>query len=124
MPHVIHVSVSVLSIIIFAIMAGLMIMSEMELNPVSRNYTAIAHTRVEVISFAIKTVITIASVMLNDVKWLSVVYLVFLALLAYMNIKWVRRDNARTARAASLPGCSCVCPFLALAALLLPSQDL
>ncbi|KAG2501688.1 hypothetical protein HYH03_000190 [Edaphochlamys debaryana] len=90
MPHIIHVAVSVLSIVVFIIMATCMVLSEMELNPLTRNYMAIAHTGVEGMGFGIKTIVTIASVMIaTTTKWLSVVYLIFFLLLFYLYVKWV-----------------------------------
>ncbi|GLC40592.1 hypothetical protein PLESTM_001090800 [Pleodorina starrii] len=90
MPHIIHVVVSGSSIVLFVIMATAMVLSEMELNPLTRNYMAIAHTRDEGLGFLIKTVLTIASVMLpGSLKALSLVYILLLSLLFYTYVKWV-----------------------------------
>ncbi|KXZ55666.1 hypothetical protein GPECTOR_2g1216 [Gonium pectorale] len=71
-------------------MATCQVVSEMELNPLTRNYMAIAHTRVEGLGFAIKVVVTIASVTIaSSTKWLSLVNLFFFALLFYLSVKWV-----------------------------------
>ncbi len=63
--------------------------SQMDLNPMTRHYMAIMHTRTEGYSFIIKTIATIASVMVNDTKWLSILYIVFFLLLMYLQYKWV-----------------------------------
>ncbi|GLC70645.1 hypothetical protein PLESTF_001017600 [Pleodorina starrii] len=90
MPHIIHVVVSGSSIVLFVIMATAMVLSEMELNPLTRNYMAMAFTRDEGLGFAIKTIVTIASVMLSgSLKALSLVYLFFFAILFYTCVKWV-----------------------------------
>ncbi|KAG2430819.1 hypothetical protein HXX76_009795 [Chlamydomonas incerta] len=89
MPHLIHVAVSVVTIIVFVVMAGAMVVSQMDLNPMTRHYMAIMHTRIEGYSFIIKTIATIASVMLNSTKWLSILYFVCFVTLTYLNNKWV-----------------------------------
>ncbi|KAG2445087.1 hypothetical protein HYH02_008954 [Chlamydomonas schloesseri] len=89
MPHLIHVAVSVVAIIVFVIMAGAMVVSQMDLNPMTRHYMAIMHTRAEGYSFIIKTIATIASVMINSTKWLSILYIVCFLLLMYLQYKWV-----------------------------------
>ncbi|KXZ55668.1 hypothetical protein GPECTOR_2g1218 [Gonium pectorale] len=89
-PHILHVAVSGVSIVMFVVMATCQVVSEMELNPLTRNYMAIAHTRVEGLGFAIKVVVTIASVTIAySTKWLSLVNLFFFALLFYLSVKWV-----------------------------------
>lgn len=45
LPHIIHVGVCATSFVLFVVLALLMVMAEMELNPLSRNYLAIAHSR-------------------------------------------------------------------------------
>ncbi|PNH04175.1 Tiny macrocysts protein C, partial [Tetrabaena socialis] len=89
MPHLVHVAVSVASIVVFFLMATSMVVSEVELNPLTRNYMAMAHTRVEGTAFIIKVAATIASVMVSSVKLLSVVYLVCFLVLFYLHVKWV-----------------------------------
>lgn len=45
MPHLIHVIISSASFLLFVVMAELMIMADMELNPLSTNYLAVAHSK-------------------------------------------------------------------------------
>ena len=45
MPHLIHASVAAIAIAVFVPLAMLFTMAEMELNPVSRNYFAVAHSK-------------------------------------------------------------------------------
>ncbi|KXZ43615.1 hypothetical protein GPECTOR_85g345 [Gonium pectorale] len=90
MPHIIHVAVSVVSIVVFGAMAMCQVVSEMELNPLTRNYMGICHTHVEGMGFVIKVIVTIASVTLGtSTKWLAVVYLFFFAMLFYLSVRWV-----------------------------------
>ncbi|PNH09202.1 Tiny macrocysts protein B, partial [Tetrabaena socialis] len=90
MPHIAHVGVSVASIVVFYIMASSMVVSEVELNPLTRNYMAMAHTRVEGIAFTMKVAATVASVMVSSsVKLLSIVYLICFMVLFYLHVKWV-----------------------------------
>ncbi|KAG2425298.1 hypothetical protein HXX76_013879 [Chlamydomonas incerta] len=90
MPHIIQVAVSVVSILMFVFLAISLVLSEMELNPLTRSYMAIPHTRVEGYGFAIKTIVTVASIMLStSTKWLAVVYQVFFLLLFVLYVKWV-----------------------------------
>ncbi|KAG2430820.1 hypothetical protein HXX76_009796 [Chlamydomonas incerta] len=89
MPHLIHVAVAVVAIIVFVVMAGAMVVSQMDLNPMTRHYMGIMHTRTEGYSFIIKTIATIASVMVNSTKWLSILYIVCFVVLMYLQYKWV-----------------------------------
>ncbi|KAG2488179.1 hypothetical protein HYH03_013320 [Edaphochlamys debaryana] len=90
MPHLAHAAVSVLSIVAFVVMATAMVCSEMDLNPLTRNYLAVPHTGVEALGFGLKTLLTAASVFLStSTKVLSLVYLAFLGLLLYKNLKWI-----------------------------------
>ncbi|PNH09214.1 Tiny macrocysts protein B, partial [Tetrabaena socialis] len=100
MPHIAHVGVSVASIVVFYIMATSMVVSEVEvggmgsralmLNPLTRNYMGMAHTRVEGIAFTMKVAATVASVMVSSsVKWLAIVYLACFTVLFYLHVKWV-----------------------------------
>jgi hypothetical protein len=45
MPNIIHVAVSAVAVALFVILAALFIMGEIELNPVSHNLMAMAHTK-------------------------------------------------------------------------------
>jgi hypothetical protein len=45
MPHLIHVAVAALSLILFLSLATLAQLGDMELNPVTRNPMAIAHSK-------------------------------------------------------------------------------
>lgn len=45
MPHLIHVIVAVFCLIIFITLASLVTMGEMELNPISKNWLASAHSK-------------------------------------------------------------------------------
>ncbi|GFR47567.1 hypothetical protein Agub_g9292 [Astrephomene gubernaculifera] len=89
MPHLVQVGVSVVCIVFFVVMAGAMLVSEMELNPLTRNFMAINNTRVEGIGFILITAATLASVMVTSVKALSIMYVAVFLLLYYFHIKWV-----------------------------------
>jgi hypothetical protein len=45
MPHLIHVAVSAVAVALFMVLASLFTMAEVELNPVSHNLLAMAHTK-------------------------------------------------------------------------------
>ena len=45
MPHMIHVVVAAVAIVIFFILAIVFTMAEIELNPASKNLMGIAHTK-------------------------------------------------------------------------------
>ncbi|KXZ49202.1 hypothetical protein GPECTOR_22g792 [Gonium pectorale] len=89
MPHLVHVFTSGVAIVVFVFLAGAMLVSEMELNPLTRNFMAINNTKVEGIGFIIITIATLASVTVNDVRYLSILYVIIFSLLNYLTVKWV-----------------------------------
>jgi predicted permease len=70
----------------------------MELNPLSHNFLAIAHTKAEVIAFSLKFIMTAASVVLYHLKWLSVVLSASSLLLLWIYLQWVRGGQGHAAR--------------------------
>ncbi|KAG2445524.1 hypothetical protein HXX76_000139 [Chlamydomonas incerta] len=89
MPHLIHVAVAVVAIIVFLAMAGATVVGQMDLNPMTLNVMGLMHTRVEGYSFIIKAIATIASVTINSPKWLGIVYIACFATLLYLHHNWV-----------------------------------
>ncbi|KAG2454201.1 hypothetical protein HYH02_001236 [Chlamydomonas schloesseri] len=122
MPHLVHVAVSVVGLLVFEVMASAMVLSQMDLNPLSRQPLAIMHSSTEGLCFGLKSIAAIAAVMLGgDVRWLAVLYLaVFLALL-YLQLKWVPATYAvvnytRCATYGCVLYCSVLLCFLAFMA--------
>ncbi|KAG2432647.1 hypothetical protein HXX76_008987 [Chlamydomonas incerta] len=90
MPHLVHVAVSVAGLLVFEVMASSMVLSQMDLNPLSRQPLAIMHSSTEGLCFGLKSIAAIAAVMLSgDVRWLAVLYLVVFVALLYLQLKWV-----------------------------------
>jgi hypothetical protein len=45
MPHMIHIAVAALAVVMFMLLATMFTLAEIELNPVSRNLMGMAHTK-------------------------------------------------------------------------------
>mmetsp|Transcript_29309 Transcript_29309/g.64857 ORF Transcript_29309/g.64857 Transcript_29309/m.64857 type:complete len:2212 (+) Transcript_29309:218-6853(+) len=88
MPWFIHVAVSVVGLIGFVTMGLLFQMGDIDLNITSKNPLAVGHAKIDVMGFAIKVIITFASVFVTNLKWLAVVYLVFSLVLVCMYVNW------------------------------------
>ncbi|KAJ9529821.1 hypothetical protein QJQ45_022220 [Haematococcus lacustris] len=84
MPHIIHATVAAVSVALFVLLATIFTAAEVELNPVSKNLLGMAHSKVEVMGFGIRMVMTACSVFINGQTWVSVVYLIASFLLAYL----------------------------------------
>ncbi|KAL6764390.1 hypothetical protein V8C86DRAFT_1586354 [Haematococcus lacustris] len=91
--HVIHASVAAISIIVFIAFAAFFTLAEMELNPLSRNPLAMAHSGVEVLGFGLKSVMTLAATFLSATRELSLLYLACSLALLYLYVYWVPHLN-------------------------------
>ncbi|GFH18052.1 predicted protein, partial [Haematococcus lacustris] len=91
--HVIHASVAAVSIIVFIAFAAFFTLAEMELNPLSRNPLAMAHSGVEVLGFGLKSVMTLAATFLSGTRELSLLYLACSLALLYLYVYWVPHLN-------------------------------
>ncbi|KAJ9530074.1 hypothetical protein QJQ45_023353, partial [Haematococcus lacustris] len=94
MPHIIHASVAAIAVGLFVVLATIFTAAEVELNPVSRNLLGMPHSRVEVLGFCIKMLMTAASVFVNGLTWLSVIFLVGSFFLVYLYLKWLPHLHA------------------------------
>ncbi|KAL6757720.1 hypothetical protein V8C86DRAFT_1620236 [Haematococcus lacustris] len=94
MPHIIHATVAAVSVALFVLLATIFTAAEVELNPVSKNLLGMAHSKVEVMGFGIRMVMTACSVFINGQTWVSVVYLIASFLLAYLYLVWLPHLHA------------------------------
>ncbi|KAL6754986.1 hypothetical protein V8C86DRAFT_270236 [Haematococcus lacustris] len=89
MPHLAHAAVAAGSVVVFTVLAAVFTGAEVELNPVSKNLLGMAHSQVEVMAFLLKSLMTCASVFVNGMTWLSVVYLICSFFLVYLYLTWL-----------------------------------
>ncbi|KAJ9529670.1 hypothetical protein QJQ45_014402 [Haematococcus lacustris] len=89
MPHLAHAAVAAVSVVVFTVLAAVFTGAEVELNPVSKNLLGMAHSQVEVMAFLLKSLMTCASVFVNGMTWLSVVYLICSFFLVYLYLTWL-----------------------------------
>lgn len=89
MPHIIHVSVAAVSVVTFIVMAAFFVMAEVELNPISHNLLGMAHSKVELMGFAIRTIMTCVSVFVTNHKWMCIIQLILSVYLTYLYFYWV-----------------------------------
>ncbi|KAJ9516689.1 hypothetical protein QJQ45_015158, partial [Haematococcus lacustris] len=126
--HVIHASVAAISIIVFIAFAAFFTLAEMELNPLSRNPLAMAHSGVEVLGFGLKSVMTLAATFLSGTRELSLLYLACSLALLYLYVYWVPHLNPavnmiRTASYAMVLWTSLVLVLLAFRTVNLSGQQ-
>ncbi|KAL6764360.1 hypothetical protein V8C86DRAFT_1584223 [Haematococcus lacustris] len=126
--HVIHASVAAVSIIVFIAFAAFFTLAEMELNPLSRNPLAMAHSGVEVLGFGLKSVMTLAATFLSGTRELSLLYLACSLALLYLYVYWVPHLNPavnmiRTASYAMVLWTSLVLVLLAFKTVNLSGQQ-
>ncbi|GFH32196.1 PAS domain-containing protein, partial [Haematococcus lacustris] len=67
---------------------------QVELNPVSKYLLGMAHSKVEVLGFCIRMTMTAASVFINGLTWLSVIYLIGTFFLLFLYLKWLPHLHA------------------------------
>lgn len=89
MPHMIHVGVSAVAILMFWLMASLYIMADVDLSPASTNWMGVSNTKVELIAFCIKMIMACFTIFIPDVKWQSVFQLLASFYLVYIFLKWL-----------------------------------
>ena len=88
MPHIIHVAFAAISLLTFIPMALLFTMGDLELNPLTRNLLATAHSKVEVLALLIKALMTLSATFLNDYRWMSIIEVCFSGWLLVNHIRW------------------------------------
>ncbi|GIM07919.1 hypothetical protein Vretimale_11958 [Volvox reticuliferus] len=88
-PHIIHALVSGLLLLLFAAVAMLVNMSEVDVNPTSKAPQALGHSGAEVTAFGIKALMTLVGVFLGWPKVAAVAYCVLATWLAWEYLRWV-----------------------------------
>ncbi|PNH05151.1 hypothetical protein TSOC_008612 [Tetrabaena socialis] len=86
-PHLIQTVVSALSLVLFVVIAMLLNMAEVEVNPLSRRPLALGHSGSEVTAFAIKVLLTLVNVFFPWPRVVSCLYLVLAVALAYQYLR-------------------------------------
>ncbi|KAJ9530064.1 hypothetical protein QJQ45_023344, partial [Haematococcus lacustris] len=117
MPHIIHVCVSIAALLLFSGMAALFTMAEMESNPLSHNFLAMGHSKVELVAFGIKLLMTTASTLVYHLKWLAVMQSAAALCLLWLYLDWVPHmhtvvNNIRVATQTSILYCAVLLLFL------------
>ncbi|GLI70677.1 hypothetical protein VaNZ11_015617 [Volvox africanus] len=88
-PHIVHALVSGLLLLLFVVVAMLVNMSEVDVNPTSKTPQALGHSGAEVTAFGIKALMTLVGVFLGWPKVAAVAYCVLAAWLAWEYLRWV-----------------------------------
>ncbi|EFJ51253.1 hypothetical protein VOLCADRAFT_87875 [Volvox carteri f. nagariensis] len=88
-PHIIHALVSGLLLLLFVVVAMLVNMSEVEVNPTSKTPQALGHSGAEVTAFGIKALMTLVGVFLGWPKVAAIAYCLLAAWLAWEYLRWV-----------------------------------
>ncbi|KAG2423147.1 hypothetical protein HXX76_015532 [Chlamydomonas incerta] len=87
-PHVIHAVVSAIVLLLFVVIAMLLNMAEVEVNPLSRRPMALGHSGAEVMAFAVKALLTLVDVFLGWRKVAACAYLALSLALAWQYLRW------------------------------------
>ncbi|KAG2435423.1 hypothetical protein HYH02_011923 [Chlamydomonas schloesseri] len=88
MPQVVHAVVSGVFLLLFVVIALLLNMAEVEVNPLSRRPLALGHSGAEVMAFAIKALLTLVDVFLGWRKVAACAYLALSLALAWQYLRW------------------------------------
>ncbi|PNH08057.1 Tiny macrocysts protein B, partial [Tetrabaena socialis] len=110
-PHMIHAIVSALSLVLFVVIAMLLNMAEVEVNPLSRRPFALGHSGSEVTAFGIKVLLTLVNVFFPWPRVVCCLYLVLSVALAWQYLRhpghlvaWV--NDLKTGVAITIVWCS------------------
>ncbi|KAG2435418.1 hypothetical protein HYH02_011919 [Chlamydomonas schloesseri] len=87
-PHVVHAVTSGIFLLLFVVIALLLNMAEVEVNPLSRRPLALGHSGAEVMAFAIKALLTLVDVFLGWRKVAACAYLALSLALAWQYLRW------------------------------------
>ncbi|PNW87845.1 hypothetical protein CHLRE_01g004157v5 [Chlamydomonas reinhardtii] len=87
-PQVIHAVISGVFLLLFVIIAMLLNMAEVEVNPLGRRPMALGHSGAEVMAFAVKALLTLVDVFLGWRKVAACAYLALSLALAWQNLRW------------------------------------
>ncbi|KAG2488728.1 hypothetical protein HYH03_012728 [Edaphochlamys debaryana] len=89
LPHIVQVIVSGVLLGVFVVVAMLVNMSEIEVNPMSKNPQGLGHSGAEVVAFGIKALMTLTGVFFGYPKLAAAFYLVLTLWLAWTYLRWV-----------------------------------
>ncbi len=99
MPHLIHAAFSLVSSVLFFVVALLLVVADHELEPMSRSLLAAPHSMCELRMLLCKTVITAADILLRPAPHYQVtVYACACVLMLWYQLRWV--SGRRVARGA------------------------
>ncbi|KAG2435422.1 hypothetical protein HYH02_011922 [Chlamydomonas schloesseri] len=87
-PHIVHAVTSGIFLLLFVVIALLLNMAEVEVNPLSRRPLALGHSGAEVVAFAIKALLTLVDVFLGWRKVAACAYLALSLALAWQYLRW------------------------------------
>lgn len=91
MPHVIHAAFSLVSSVLFFVVALLLVVADHELQPMSRSLLAAPHSMTELRMLLCKTVITVADILLRPAPHTQVtIYFLACLLMLWFQLRWVR----------------------------------
>jgi hypothetical protein len=92
MPHIIHAVFSLVSSVLFFVVALLLVIADHELEPMSRSLLAAPHSMTEIRMLLCKTAITFADILLRPAPHYQVtLYAVACVLMLWYQLRWVRR---------------------------------
>lgn len=90
MPHLIHAVFSLISSVLFFVVALLLVVADHELEPMSRSLLAAPHSMAELRMLLCKTVITAADILLRPLPhYQVVVYAAACTLMLWFQLRWV-----------------------------------
>eukprot|EP00201_Polytomella_parva_P007131 CAMPEP_0175084446 /NCGR_PEP_ID=MMETSP0052_2-20121109/28065_1 /TAXON_ID=51329 ORGANISM="Polytomella parva, Strain SAG 63-3" /NCGR_SAMPLE_ID=MMETSP0052_2 /ASSEMBLY_ACC=CAM_ASM_000194 /LENGTH=768 /DNA_ID=CAMNT_0016356253 /DNA_START=23 /DNA_END=2327 /DNA_ORIENTATION=- len=88
LPQVIHTTSSALALIVFMVLASLLNMAEVEVNPFGRRPAALGHSNPEVIGFLVKAVLTTIDAFIGYNDVVAVIYVVLSLYHFYVYFRW------------------------------------
>lgn len=89
MPQLINAAVSAVCMLLFVVVALLLNMSEVEVNPTSKRPDALGHSGAEVMAFVIKVLLTLLGVFISYRRVLGILYLALALWLTWEMFRWV-----------------------------------
>jgi predicted secreted protein len=97
MPHLIHAIFSLVSSVLFFVVALLLVVADHELEPMSRSLLAAPHSMAELRMLLCKTVITCADILLRPAPHIQVaVYAACCVLMLWYQLRWVSPQQLGT----------------------------
>jgi hypothetical protein len=110
MPHAIHAGFSLVSSVLFFVVALLLVVADHELEPLSHSLLAAPHSMTELRMLLAKTVITVADILLRPAPHIQVsLYAAACLLMLWFQLRWVSAPvpGFRSKEGKSLSGAFC-----------------